>query len=95
MGAALQSIRYEPTGRFEATRYEKVDNVIIQGSKQGLLKVAKEISDLIRVKPVRVKNLFWVRAEDRNKETAKRYQSLDLASYAAMEAFVRYDFLKV
>jgi glucosamine-6-phosphate deaminase len=35
---------------------------------------------------------FWVRAEDRNKETAQRYQSLGLASYAAMEAFVRYDF---
>jgi len=35
---------------------------------------------------------FWVRAEDRNKETARRYQSLGLASYAAMEAFVRYDF---
>ncbi|RPG33923.1 MAG: glucosamine-6-phosphate deaminase [Muricauda sp. TMED12] len=37
---------------------------------------------------------FWVRAEDRNKETALRYQSLGLASYAAMEAFVRYDFNK-
>jgi glucosamine-6-phosphate deaminase len=37
---------------------------------------------------------FWVRAEDRNKETAQRYQSLGLASYAAMEAFVRYDFYK-
>ena len=35
---------------------------------------------------------FWVRAEDRNKETAQRYQSLGLASYAAMEAFVRYNF---
>ncbi|WP_127137603.1 glucosamine-6-phosphate deaminase [Flagellimonas oceanensis] len=35
---------------------------------------------------------FWVRAEDRNKETAQRYQALGLASYAAMEAFVRYDF---
>ncbi len=37
---------------------------------------------------------FWVRAEDRNKETAERYESLGLASYAAMEAFVRYNFNK-
>lgn len=36
---------------------------------------------------------FWVRAEDRNKDTAKKYQALGLASYAAMEAFVKYDFL--
>ncbi len=35
---------------------------------------------------------FWVRAEDRNKETALKYQKLGLASYAAMEAFVRYHY---
>ena len=35
---------------------------------------------------------FWVRAEDRNKDTALKYQKLGLASYAAMEAFVKYDF---
>lgn len=35
---------------------------------------------------------FWVRAEERNKETAHTYQTLGLASYAAMEAFVRYHF---
>ena len=35
---------------------------------------------------------FWVRAEDRNKETAGKYQALGLASYAAMEAFVRHRF---
>lgn len=35
---------------------------------------------------------FWVRAEDRNKETARKYQALGLASYAAMEAFVRHRF---
>lgn len=35
---------------------------------------------------------FWVRAEERNKETAQKYQALGLASYAAMEAFVRYHF---
>lgn len=33
---------------------------------------------------------FWVRAEDRNSETARRYDELGLAEYAAMEAFVRY-----
>lgn len=33
---------------------------------------------------------FWQRAEDRNSETAKLYNQLGLAHYAAMEAFVRY-----
>jgi glucosamine-6-phosphate deaminase len=35
---------------------------------------------------------FWVRAEDRNRETAQAYDRLGLAEYAAMEAFVRYRF---
>ncbi len=35
---------------------------------------------------------FWMRAEERNKETAQRYHALGLADYAAMEAFVRYTF---
>jgi glucosamine-6-phosphate deaminase len=35
---------------------------------------------------------FWVRAEDRNKETARNYDKLGLAEYEAMEAFVRYKF---
>jgi len=35
---------------------------------------------------------FWVRAEDRNKETAQKYRALGLAEYAAMEAFMRYHF---
>ena len=34
--------------------------------------------------------LFWQRAEDRNRGTAKRYDDLGLASYEAMEAFVEY-----
>lgn len=34
--------------------------------------------------------LFWRRAEDRNRTTAQLYESLGLASYEAMEAFVRY-----
>lgn len=33
---------------------------------------------------------FWVRAEDRNRDTAKAYDKLGLAEYAAMEAFVRF-----
>ena len=33
---------------------------------------------------------FWVRAEDRNNETARKYHALGLADYAALEAFKRY-----
>ncbi len=36
--------------------------------------------------------LFWQRAEDRNRETARRYDDLGLACYEAMEAFVEYKF---
>ncbi|WP_342645354.1 glucosamine-6-phosphate deaminase [Mucilaginibacter sp. CSA2-8R] len=35
---------------------------------------------------------FWVRAEDRNRETASNYNELGLAEYEAMEAFVRFQF---
>ena len=34
--------------------------------------------------------LFWQRSEDRNRATAKLYDDLGLASYEAMEAFVKY-----
>jgi glucosamine-6-phosphate deaminase len=34
--------------------------------------------------------LFWQRAEDRNRDTARRYDELGLACYEAMEAFVEY-----
>ena len=34
--------------------------------------------------------LFWQRAEDRNRATAEMYKQLGLASYEAIEAFVRY-----
>ncbi|MDR3129551.1 MAG: glucosamine-6-phosphate deaminase [Tannerellaceae bacterium] len=34
--------------------------------------------------------LFWQRAEDRNRATADLYKDLGLASYEAIEAFVRY-----
>jgi len=35
---------------------------------------------------------FWVRAEDRNKNTAKIYDDLGLAAYEAIEAFKRFDY---
>lgn len=35
---------------------------------------------------------FWERAEDRNRETAKLYDSLGLTEYEAIEAFRRYKF---
>ena len=35
---------------------------------------------------------FWVRAEERNEATAKKYQAMGLAEYAAIEAFKRYLF---
>ncbi|MEI6865431.1 glucosamine-6-phosphate deaminase [Flavicella sp.] len=35
---------------------------------------------------------FWVRVEDRNRLTAKKYNDLGLADYAAIEAFKRYFF---
>ncbi|MBK0368284.1 glucosamine-6-phosphate deaminase [Flavobacterium agrisoli] len=35
---------------------------------------------------------FWVRAEDRNRLTAKKYHDLGLADYSAIEAFKRYHF---
>ncbi|WP_299527627.1 PIG-L family deacetylase, partial [uncultured Lutibacter sp.] len=35
---------------------------------------------------------FWMRAEDRNTKTAKKYNNLGLADYAAMEAFVRWHY---
>lgn len=35
---------------------------------------------------------FWVRVEERNKDTAEKFKALGLASYAAMEAFKRYHY---
>ena len=35
---------------------------------------------------------FWVRAEDRNKYTAKLYDDLGLSEYEAIEAFKRFDY---
>ncbi len=36
---------------------------------------------------------FWQRAEQRNKETARKYNALGMAEYEAIEGFVRYHFL--
>lgn len=36
---------------------------------------------------------FWIRAEERNVATAKKYKDMGLAEYAAIEAFKRYHFL--
>ncbi|RDY61101.1 glucosamine-6-phosphate deaminase [Flagellimonas nanhaiensis] len=36
---------------------------------------------------------FWQRAEERNKETAIKYNSLGMAEYEAMEGFVRHKFM--
>ncbi len=35
---------------------------------------------------------FWMRVEERNRDTAQRYKALGLSDYAAMEAFVRHKF---
>lgn len=35
---------------------------------------------------------FWMRAEERNRDTARKYNELGLSDYAAMEAFVRHKF---
>jgi len=35
---------------------------------------------------------FWVRAEERNKETALKYKNMGLADYAAIESFKRYHY---
>ena len=35
---------------------------------------------------------FWVRAEERNKETALKYKEMGLADYAAIESFKRYHY---
>jgi len=35
---------------------------------------------------------FWVRAEDRTSETARKYDQLGLADYEAIEAFIRWKF---
>lgn len=42
-----KGINYEEAGKFEETRFEKIHNVIFSTSKEGSVKVAQEIADLI------------------------------------------------
>jgi len=45
-----KSLAHSPAGQFEETRFEKVHNVIVENSKEGSIKVAQEIAELIRKK---------------------------------------------
>jgi len=45
-----KSLSHSPAGQFEETRFEKVHNVIVENSKEGSIKVAQEIAELIRKK---------------------------------------------
>ena len=45
-----ENISFKPAGQFEETRFEKVHNVIFSTAKEGSIKVAKEIADLINDK---------------------------------------------
>ena len=42
-----KAITYNEPGKFENTRFEKIHNVIFSSAKEGSVKVAKEIRDLI------------------------------------------------
>ncbi len=42
-----KTITYDEPGKFENTRFEKIHNVIFSSAKEGSVKVAKEIRDLI------------------------------------------------
>lgn len=45
-----KTIKYDEAGKFEETRYEKIHNVIFSTAKEGSIKVAEEIADLIKEK---------------------------------------------
>lgn len=45
-----KSIKYQPAGRLEETRLEKIHNVVFADAQQASLAVAQEIADLIRSK---------------------------------------------
>ncbi len=45
-----QTINYDEAGKFEETRFEKIHNVIFSTAKEGSVKVAEEISNLIKDK---------------------------------------------
>ena len=43
-------IKYEPAGKFEETRFEKIHNISFQNATDASIIVAQEIADLIRSK---------------------------------------------
>ena len=43
-------IKYEPAGKFEETRFEKIHNISFEQSTEASAIVAQEIADLIRSK---------------------------------------------
>ena len=45
-----KSIKYQPAGRLEETRYEKIHNVIFNNANEASKAVAHEIADLIKEK---------------------------------------------
>ncbi len=46
----LVNITYQPAGRFENTRFEKIHNIIFSNSEEGSICVAMEIANLIKSK---------------------------------------------
>ncbi len=52
----VQSIKHQPAGLFEETRFEKIHNVIFSDSVAASVAVAHEIADLIRSKQAKGKN---------------------------------------
>lgn len=51
----VQSIKHQPAGLFEETRFEKIHNVIFSDSVAASIAVAHEIADLIRSKQAKGK----------------------------------------
>ena len=43
-------IKYEPAGKFEETRFEKIHNISFQNATDASVIVAQEIADLIKSK---------------------------------------------
>ncbi|MFD0760558.1 glucosamine-6-phosphate deaminase [Lutibacter aestuarii] len=47
------SIKHQPSGQFEETRFEKIHNIVFANSVNGSICVAQEIADLIKSKQVK------------------------------------------
>lgn len=50
MTLSARTIEYNPPGKFEETRFEKIHNIIFNNSQEASILVAREIADLIRDK---------------------------------------------